>query len=198
MLNVYIGSIKSDNLVRFNDAWFDRHLKGLKVDANIKYFMKKIDESTYIKEHKMYSRFDKELCVSMEQLSTGCKTLINVYSFNDKIFDVIECGDNVIDEIFRLKQGILCKDAVLVEYMTRDISRITTEQLATHLLSNFTGSLKGDFIITKKHLGSCWTCNCCDKYTKDLVKKCSHAVNKKTDKEKALNLYHNTLAHTYV
>lgn len=100
-------------------------------------------------------------------------------------------------------KGILCKDAVLVEYMnrsfqSRDISRITTEQLATHLLSDFTGSLKGDFIITKKHLGSCWTCNCCDKYTKDLVKKCSHAVNKKTDKEKALNLYHNTLAHTYV
>lgn len=59
MLNVYIGNIKSDNLVKFNDAWFDRHLKGLKVDANIKYFMKKIDESTYIKEHKMYSRFDK-------------------------------------------------------------------------------------------------------------------------------------------
>ena len=26
---------------------------------NIKYFMKKIDEYTYIKEHKMYSRFDK-------------------------------------------------------------------------------------------------------------------------------------------
>ena len=59
MLNVYIGNIKSDNLVKFNDAWFARHLKGLKVDANIKYFMKKIDESTYIKEHKMYSRFDK-------------------------------------------------------------------------------------------------------------------------------------------
>lgn len=91
---------------------------------------------------------------------------------------------------------------LLVEYMrsfqSRDISRITTEQLATHLLSNFTGSLKGDFIITKKHLGSCWTCNCCDKYKKDLDKKCSHAGNKKTDKEKALNLYHNTLAHTYV
>lgn len=37
MLNVYIDNIKSDNLVIFNDAWFDRHLKGLKVDANIKY-----------------------------------------------------------------------------------------------------------------------------------------------------------------
>ena len=105
MLNVYIGDIKSDNLVRFNDAWFDRHLKGLQVDDNIKYFMKKIDESIYIKEHKMYSRFDKELCISMKQLSTGCKTLINVYRFKDKIFDVIECGDNVIEEIFRLQQG---------------------------------------------------------------------------------------------
>lgn len=65
-------------------------------------------------------------------------------------------------------------------------------------LFDFTGSLKGDFIITKKHLGSCWACTCCDKYTKDLVKKCSHAGNKKTDKEKALNLYHNTLARTYL
>ena len=59
MLNVYIGDIKSENLVKFNDAWFDRHLKGLKVDANIKYFMKKIDEFTYTKEHKMYFCFDK-------------------------------------------------------------------------------------------------------------------------------------------
>lgn len=92
---------------------------------------------------------------------------------------------------------------LLVEYMkysfpSRNIVTITTEQLATHLLSDFTSSLKGDFSITKKHLGSCWTCNCCDKYTKDLVKKCSHAENKKTGKEKALNLYHNTLAHAYL
>lgn len=97
----------------------------------------------------------------------------------------------------------LCQDAVLIDYMNRsfqarNIEKITTEQLATHLLSDFTGSLKGDFIITKKHLGSCWTCTCCDKYKKDLNKKCSHAVNKKTTKDKAFNLYNNSLAHTYL
>ena len=142
MLNVYIGDIKSENLVKFNDAWFDRHLKGLKVDANIKYFMKKIDESTYIKEHKMYSRFDKELCVSMEQLSTGCKTLINVYIFNDKIFDVIECGDNVIDEIFRLKQGnILISAFYLIPefqgtvkvYTNNGVMMMNNEQLSNYV-----------------------------------------------------------------
>lgn len=104
--------------------------------------MKKIDKSTYIKEHKMYSRFDKELCVSMEQLSTGCKTLINVYSFNDKIFDVIECGDNVIDEIFRLKQGnILISAFYLIPefqgtvkvYTNNGVMMMNNEQLSNYV-----------------------------------------------------------------
>lgn len=67
--------------------------------------MNLIDDSVYIKEDKMYSRFDKELCISMKLLSTGCKTLINVYSFKNKIFDIVACGNNVIEEIFKLKKG---------------------------------------------------------------------------------------------
>lgn len=136
------------------------------------------------------------LILSFKYFENWTRSLVSIdkYNYLCKIrIDLLSCIRN---------KDLLIYYPLLVEYMrsfqSRDISRITTEQLATHLLSDFTGSLKGDFIITKKHLGSCWTCTCCDKYTKDLVKKCSHAGNKKTDKEKALNLYHNTLARTYL
>lgn len=126
MLNVYIGNIKSDNIVRFNDAWFNYNLSNITVDDNIKKFMKLIDDSVYIKEDKMYSRFDKELCISMKLLSTGCKTLINVYSFKNKIFDIVECGDNVIEEIFKLKNGnIFISCYILIPYFDCKVNVIT-------------------------------------------------------------------------
>lgn len=105
MLNVYIKNVDRNKVIYLNDAWFDYNLESIKIDDNIKRFMKIIDDSIYIKDDKMYSKFDKELCINMKNLSTGCKTLINVYYFKNKVFEICECGKNVISEIFKLDKG---------------------------------------------------------------------------------------------
>ena len=39
------------------------------------------------------------------QLSTGCKTAINVYVFKDNVFYIGECGKKALDVIFKFNAG---------------------------------------------------------------------------------------------
>lgn len=107
MLNVYLGSTPTD-VMKANDAWFDLHLKDINFeDPRIKDALLDIDGASVVPELKysVETRFFKHSSVSMTELSTGCKTIINIISFPDKIFTVTECGKNALRHIFRLDTG---------------------------------------------------------------------------------------------
>ena len=76
-----------------------------------------------------------------------------------------------------------------------DLSKISSENVATLLLSEMTNSGATDFSISKTYFGDCWTCNCCIKYNNSIgCEKCSIYVYKKTAIEKARNLWNGTVA----
>lgn len=110
MLTIYLDmeSIKSRNLelINFNDKAFDGSITDEFIKSNEDY-IKKIDESEYLGNLRMKSKFT-DTVVSIDKLSTGCKTLYNILlnADNNKIVvNTIECGYNVIHEIMLLEKG---------------------------------------------------------------------------------------------
>lgn len=73
---------------------------------------------------------------------------------------------------------------------------VSSENLATLLLSMMTNGGKTDFGVSKASLGQCWTCNCCVKYINNKIgnSKCRIHKYKKDALEKANNLWNGTLA----
>lgn len=108
MMEVYLAWTKSENsakVVEFNDGFFDENLLKINFDSDkIKSLISTIDHGEYIGEFKFISRIG-HVPISVTELSTGCKTAINIASFPDTIISITECGINAVEEIFKLDKG---------------------------------------------------------------------------------------------
>lgn len=105
MLNIFLGK-KPEGLIDFNDGWFDMNTDSIDFsNKEIRKIIKNIDGVEYADDLRFFSKFKKNVQVDITELSTGCKTAINIYSFPDKIFNLAECGNNALEIIFNFKQG---------------------------------------------------------------------------------------------
>lgn len=105
MLRIYIGSITKDYCI-LNDAYFDRYIDHINFNSNlVKYILYKIDGVKYLGQQRVSSKFVKGIAISAKEMSSGCKTVLNVLSFSKEIFDIGECGDNALQVLFSLKSG---------------------------------------------------------------------------------------------
>lgn len=107
MLKIYLGNnkmIKDNNYCPYNDTWFDKYYQDIEFNSSINKVIELIDGVKYIGNYRFSSKYERDTAVSVKELSTGCKTAINVASFN-KIFSVAECGDNALQVIFTFKRG---------------------------------------------------------------------------------------------
>lgn len=91
--------------IKYNDNYFDEHNEQYKIDDKAKEIMKNIDDVEYKENHRFCSKFEPNADIKLDELSTGCKTALNVYFNPNKIFTVAECGTNAIKEILNLPQG---------------------------------------------------------------------------------------------
>lgn len=107
MLKIYIGNNQEADkkYCKYNDAWFDKYVDNIQFDDNIKKIIKKIDNVDYIGNKRVLSKFVKDTAISVKELSSGCKTVINVASFPNVIFSVAECGDNALQVLLNFKKG---------------------------------------------------------------------------------------------
>lgn len=129
MLNVYLSkeSIRGKKLIECNDAWFNIHNQeyDLSTPENRKILLD-VDSATYIRSGFVESNFCGKCVIRTEQLSTGCKTLLNIMNCRDKVFNIIECGENVIDMIFKLLDGDIFIPAFIVipNYIDNNVNLI--------------------------------------------------------------------------
>lgn len=76
-----------------------------------------------------------------------------------------------------------------------ELTHISSENIATLLLSIMTNGGTTEFGISKTHFGNCWTNNCCHKHNIAVGdRKCRIYKYEKTSAEKAKNLWNGTLA----
>lgn len=105
MLKVYLGNTPK-KIIKYNDAWFQENIE--KIDfsnPNVIRAMRRIDGAKYRGNFGVTTQFSPNVAISILEISTGCKTAINICQFTNEIFTVAECGENALEEIFKLDDG---------------------------------------------------------------------------------------------
>lgn len=103
MVEVYMDRsiIKNYKIIDFNDDLFDINFGNMKVDDTIRSLAWNIDHAKILDGGRILNKYGRVF--DMSYLSTGCKTAINAYRYTDYVVNTIECGDNALQEIFKLK-----------------------------------------------------------------------------------------------
>lgn len=104
-------------VVMNNNLFFDARTL-IRNDALVLDILKSIDKAVYNSELTFIGRTLELGALSKSMLSTGTKTLLNIISYPDKCFNVVECGNNALKFIPKLKQGhilwempvVVCRD----------------------------------------------------------------------------------------
>ena len=105
-----------DNMdyVELNDVFFNQNT-GSKLDDRAKVIVEKIDHSRLIGKYKIESKFNG-VTLDVDCLSTGCKTVLNVMLFPDKVFCIKECGDNALEVLYKLEDGAVYSDYAVIPF----------------------------------------------------------------------------------
>lgn len=96
MINI-ITHTGNNSIINFNDEYFCGTYMNYSFTDLDKKIIKQIDSAVIIDDDKIQTPFG---IASIEDLSTGCKTLININHNPNKIISIVECGDNAIDCLF--------------------------------------------------------------------------------------------------
>ncbi len=94
-----ISNISSGSIIYKNDLIFNKYKDRIEISSDIKQIIKHIDNADYISGTSIQTRYEE--VVDISKLSTGCKTVINVLLFPNKIVNCIEAGSNAIEFMFK-------------------------------------------------------------------------------------------------
>lgn len=105
-LNVYLR--KEDvpeniRIVEQNDKYFN--LKTPLVNDDVTKEFLKLDGSVYNSPDTFISREPKLGAMLRENICTGVKTALNVYSHPEDCFSLMECGENILEKMYLLTEG---------------------------------------------------------------------------------------------
>lgn len=105
--------------VELNDIFFNKNTS-LVLDEQAKKIIKQIDEAELNGKFKIKSKFNGVI-LDVDCLSTGCKTVLNVFYFPDKVFCLKECGDNALEILYALKQGAVYSDYAMIPFDMKEV-----------------------------------------------------------------------------
>ncbi|MDO4961225.1 MAG: DUF4869 domain-containing protein [Eubacteriales bacterium] len=105
---------KTMQIIKHNDTFFNKETVE-RLDDRARDIISQTDQADMITKYMIRSRFDG-LALNTDKLSTGCKTVLNIIYHPDVIFDIRECGDNVIDMIYSLESGNITCDYPLISF----------------------------------------------------------------------------------
>lgn len=100
--------------IELNDIFFNQNTAG-KLDERAKKFIEKIDDSELLGKYKIRSRFD-DIILNIDRLSTGCKTVLNVFYYPDKVFCLKECGNNALEVLYSLEKGFVYSEYAMIPF----------------------------------------------------------------------------------
>ena len=90
--------------IELNDLFFNQNTSVL-IDKRAEKFIETIDDAKLIGKYKILSRFD-DVAIDIDRLSSGCKTVLNVLYYPDKVFCLKECGNNALEILYHLEKRL--------------------------------------------------------------------------------------------
>ena len=100
--------------IELNDLFFNQNTSVL-IDKRAEKFIETIDDAKLIGKYKILSRFD-DVAIDIDRLSAGCKTVLNVLYYPDKVFCLKECGNNALEILYHLEKGYVYSEYALIPF----------------------------------------------------------------------------------
>lgn len=100
--------------IELNDIFFNQNTAG-KLDERAAQFIEKIDNARLLSKYKIRSRFD-DITLNTDRLSTGCKTVLNVFYYPDKVFCLKECGNNALEVLYSFEKGFVYSEYAMIPF----------------------------------------------------------------------------------
>lgn len=111
--------------IELNDIFFNQNTAA-KLDEQAAKYIQMIDGSQLVSKYKIRSRFDGSI-LNTDQLSTGCKTVLNVFYFPNKVFCLKECGNNALEILYGFEQGNVCSEYAMIPFDMESMSVQTSD-----------------------------------------------------------------------
>lgn len=119
--------------IELNDVFFNQNTVS-KLDDRANVIVEKIDDSRLIGKYKIESKFNG-VTVDVDCLSTGCKTVLNVLYFPDKVFCLKECGDNALEVLYALEAGAVYSDYAVIPF---DVNKVNvSDEKGTRVIADY-------------------------------------------------------------
>lgn len=89
--------------VELNDIFFNQNTASV-LDKRAGTIIEQIDDSKLLSKYKISSRFN-DVAIDIDKLSAGCKTVLNVFYYPDRVFCLKECGNNALEVLYSFDEG---------------------------------------------------------------------------------------------
>ena len=100
--------------IELNDLFFNQNTASL-IDGKAEKIIGTIDNARLIGKYKISSRFNN-VVLDIDRLSVGCKTVLNVLYYPNKVFCLKECGNNALEVLYGLEKGYVCSEYALIPF----------------------------------------------------------------------------------
>ncbi len=112
--------------IELNDIFFNQNT-ATKLDNRAEKYIQMIDGSELISKYKIRSRFE-DITLNTDQLSTGCKTVLNVLYFPDKVFCLKECGNNALEILYSFDVGNVYSEYAMIPFDMEQVKAQTSRE----------------------------------------------------------------------
>lgn len=100
--------------IELNDLFFNQNTVS-RIDKRAEKIIEAIDDAKLISKYKICSRFNG-VALDIDRLSAGCKTVLNVLYYPEKVFCLKECGNNALEVLYAFENGHVCSDYALIPF----------------------------------------------------------------------------------
>lgn len=111
--------------VELNDIFFNKFTV-LELDDRAKEIIEQIDGAKLLGKYKIESKFNG-VALDIDCLSTGCKSVLNVMYFPQKVFCLKECGENALELMYSLEEGHVYSDYAVIPFEMDKVSVISCD-----------------------------------------------------------------------
>lgn len=99
MIDIYTEKRDSKDWILQNDLYFNLNTSNEEMSQNEINLIQQVDEAKLTSDKNIETRYGLG---TIRNLSSGCKTLLNIIKHPDKVVCVEECGPNVLEIIFAM------------------------------------------------------------------------------------------------
>lgn len=89
------------------------------IPQNMEYI--ELNDLFFVQNNKIRSSFH-DVALDIDKLSAGCKTLLNVLYYPDRVFCLKECGDNALELLYGFEKGYVYSEYAMIPFNMKSVT----------------------------------------------------------------------------